>query len=32
MLRRQYGESRIDEGWIAGAERGRIEGARGGRI
>jgi hypothetical protein len=32
MLRRQYGKSRIDGGWIEGAERDRIEGTVGGRI
>jgi hypothetical protein len=31
MLRRQYGKSRIDGGWIKGAEGSRIEGAGEGR-
>ncbi len=31
-MRRQYGKSRIDRGWIEGAEGSRIEGAVGGRI
>jgi hypothetical protein len=32
MLRRQYRKTRIDGGWIEGAEGGRIEGAGAGRI